>query len=201
MASLDAFSTGNDTNTDTLTVSHTVGSGSDRRMIVVTGTECSGEPSVSSVTYNSDNLTFVDNSQVGSSFRNEVEVWEMKDADLPSTGAYNVVVTWNSGTSSQHRWVGIWTLEDATQDDFVAADTDTVADESVDSLTFSTGVSVESDDYVIVGESIGQSGTFTSPTGYTQRGFWNQGGSAHSGEDKAITGSGTETPTLDPPGS
>lgn len=75
----------------TNTWSHAIGSGSNR--ILVVGVPQEGGGNVTGVTYNGTALSKVIEVANGS---NTVELWYILEADLPSAGSYNIVVTASS---------------------------------------------------------------------------------------------------------
>jgi prepilin-type N-terminal cleavage/methylation domain-containing protein len=96
----DAVSTGTASWTTTETFSHSIGSGSNRILVVgVTFEDCDDYPSVTWITYNGQPLTLIDSGQVisGNGCGGRAELWYLLEADLPSAGAYNVVIG-TSGT-------------------------------------------------------------------------------------------------------
>lgn len=96
-------SSGKVTSATSLSFSHTTGSGTNRLLLVGVSTECSGvscgtsaNPTVSSVSFNGQNLTFV-----GRSFANNndaiVEIWRLFNP--PASQTANVVVNITTGTN------------------------------------------------------------------------------------------------------
>lgn len=91
--SLDNVSSASGT-TSPLTFSHTVGSGSDRLLVVSVAVEDSpANADVTALTYNSVSLTKAVDRNVGTGTDMNVELWYMLDANLPSTGSYTVSIT------------------------------------------------------------------------------------------------------------
>ena len=83
------------------TFSHTIGSGSNRLLVVGVSIENDPTgPAVSSITYNGQGLTKIDSVEVSSSgTMGRAELWYLLEADLPSSGSYNVVVTLSQSTN------------------------------------------------------------------------------------------------------
>jgi len=81
-----------------LTWSHTIGSGSNRLLVVgVTNNNSAGTVSV---TYNSVSMTEWSHYHAGNDTSHPfLTFFYMKEANLPSSGAYNVVVTYGGGTT------------------------------------------------------------------------------------------------------
>jgi len=80
----------------TLTWSHTIGSGTNRMLIVGVAMRAT---TVSGITYNGVALTKIRSDRPGSDV--DSELWYLPEASLPSTGTYDVVVT---GSVSQ-QWI------------------------------------------------------------------------------------------------
>ena len=103
---VDATSTGTTEGTS-LNISHTTTSASDRLMLVGVSMEEDSE-SVSSVTYNGQNLTFVGAEGTGGA---RVEIWSMI---APDSGTHNVVVNL-TGSGNDATTVGVTTFEGVDQ--------------------------------------------------------------------------------------
>jgi len=102
----DAVSSGASGAATTLTIAHTIGNGTNRLLVVGVGAEDTvtvGNMVVTGVTYNSVALTKID----GQTYQNygRIELWYLLEANLPSTGAYNVVVTFTG--SAVHTVAGV----------------------------------------------------------------------------------------------
>lgn len=91
----DATTTSSVTSASSDSFSHTIGSGSDRILVVGVAAEdtTSANTDVSNITYNGVALTQRLNIKVGTTTLQNTESWDMLDASLPSTGAYTVAVT------------------------------------------------------------------------------------------------------------
>lgn len=82
-----------------LSWSHTIGSGTNRALVVATGVENFGDgPTpmpVTSITYNGVAMTPIPGAvaEEGTTFMNRSELFYLLDADLPSAGSYTVSVT------------------------------------------------------------------------------------------------------------
>lgn len=79
-----------------ITISHTVASGSNRLLVVKSHVECNGTPAnrpVTGITYNGDALTFANEISLTTSGSEDdtVEIWYMV---APDEGTFNVVTTW-----------------------------------------------------------------------------------------------------------
>ncbi|MBN1162481.1 hypothetical protein JXA34_01915 [Patescibacteria group bacterium] len=101
-----------------LTFSHTLSAGANRMVIVLVGIENGDTVSCSSsaVTYGGENMTRAVTELTGTSgFRSLTEIWYLLEADLPSEGSNNVVITC-TGTSSAPEINGVaMTLEEVDQ--------------------------------------------------------------------------------------
>lgn len=96
--SASSATTGN-AGSSSLTFSHTTGSGSNRLLLVGVsiGNTSLVAPTISSITYNGVNLTFVQGISGGSgTARPRTEVWRLVN---PPAGAHNVVITTSGGTA------------------------------------------------------------------------------------------------------
>jgi len=81
-----------DTGASSLSWSHTVGSGSERLLVVGVSIRNNSSQTVTSVTYNSTALTYLNSRTNGTNAR--VEMWYLKEADFPGTpGTYDLVVS------------------------------------------------------------------------------------------------------------
>ena len=103
-------------------VSHTLEAGSDRRVFVVAVFENSGTGalSVSSATYGGQSMALVTDgttsaiSETLTTSRTRVEVWDIKEADLPSDGSNSAVVNL-SGSASELLGLFVVAVEAADQ--------------------------------------------------------------------------------------
>ncbi|MDX1404915.1 MAG: DUF6701 domain-containing protein, partial [Woeseiaceae bacterium] len=106
-----AASTGSNSATNSVTVSHTT-SGTDRLMLVGVSVNNDGNETVSSVTYNGINLT-----QVGTVTESDdaiAEIWRLTENDGLPTGTYDVVVTY-SAILQRESVVGVQTFTNVDQ--------------------------------------------------------------------------------------
>jgi len=88
--SYDATSSHYQDESGTNSWSHTIGSGSNRLLVVCIAHENWTSDTVSGVTYDDVALTKAISKQEGANY---AEIWYLLETDLPSTGAYTVVVT------------------------------------------------------------------------------------------------------------
>ncbi len=193
----DATTTGN-TSTDvgTLTYSHTIGSGSNRILIVAVSVESDSANNciVQGVTYNAVAMTqsaqitaFENGFGVGSS------IWYMDEANLPSAGANDVVVSATDSDvgGSDDINSGSISFSDAGQSGEEASET--VSGGATNSLT--DDITTLTDDAVIINAThSGNAGQTTSPgSGQTERWDFNGTSSHMGGGEEEISSAGTET--------
>jgi len=101
-----------------LSVNHVLPAGKNRIIIASCGWEASSVPSVSSITYDVGGVATLF-TKISSGFgsagdSNGLEVWYLKEEDLPATGGtYEVRVQYGSGLSVQHFMV--FAIKDANQ--------------------------------------------------------------------------------------
>jgi hypothetical protein len=92
--SFGAASSTTGANVSTRSWSHTIGSGSNRKLVVGVAVEdAAGNQNVSSVTYNGVALSFATGVTVGTGTVGRVELWYLDEASLPAAGTYTVQVT------------------------------------------------------------------------------------------------------------
>jgi hypothetical protein len=196
MASLNGYdSTYASVISSTLTKSVTINAGSNRRMIIACGGEDSGTPDVTDVTYNGTSATQLAAITTGTgSFKCIIQIWELTESQLPSSGAYNLTTTFSSSSSTfDYGFFSVWILDDADQG---SLSYDSESQESVTSITFPTGVSVSENDYVCSSGTSGDARSFTSSGSYTERDDQSMGGASFYAYDLAASGSSTEAPTI-----
>lgn len=99
----DASSSASGGSDNAFTISHTIGAGSDRVLIVGFSSEdgTAADQVPSTVTYNSTAMTAV-TSATTSEGTNRVDMYYMLETDLPSTGAYSLVVTFTDTCQNFH---------------------------------------------------------------------------------------------------
>ena len=166
--------------TTTLTFAYTVSAGSNRKLVVFTGTELGGstDPTVTSVTYNGTALTFIANQVVvpgTGTFRNNVSGWYLDDASFPTPGTYNIVVTY--GQTANDIIAHVVELSGAEQGAPTFA-----TSTATSSASITTNVTVADDDSILLGSvECGDGGTtFTPGSGQTLLQDTDIGGSANS---------------------
>lgn len=181
--------------TDTINVP----SGTNRKCIIFAGgEENEPNPSVDSMTLGGNSLTKIGEITDGSaSFHNYISAFYLNEADFPATGNQTLSISF-SGLDADNDWDYlhwcVYFFDDADQGGFTTSEYDTEFGSSVTSITFSPGVSVSNGDYVCLSGNVGTGATFTC-SGYTEDGDVNMSGAAFYAYSKAITSSGTETPT------
>ena len=107
---VDAVSSGTTSGGSSITISHTIGSGSDRLMLVGVSMNNDGYETVTGVTWNGTALTPVGTEANDDDAR--VEIWRLV---APSTGTHNVVVTFSAALEQEaHAGVVTFTGVDQT---------------------------------------------------------------------------------------
>jgi hypothetical protein len=184
--------------TSAQTDSITISGGTNRRMIVFCGgEEDEPSPTVDSVSFNGTSMTQIGGSvEISGSFSNVITAWTLKDSELPSAGTYTLSMSFSGvgeGDWEYFHWC-VFVLDDADQGSFTSSEYDTATVSSSDTLTFSTGVSVANGDVVCIGGNTSSNATHTI-TGYTVKDE-TMGGAGFFSAEKAVTGSGTESPSV-----
>ena len=91
--SFDDYSTTSSSWQTSTSFSHTIGSGSNRLLVVGVSIEHNASgPTVSSITYNGQPLTKIDSRGITTDYYGRAELWYSLEASLPSAGTYNIVV-------------------------------------------------------------------------------------------------------------
>jgi prepilin-type N-terminal cleavage/methylation domain-containing protein len=170
------------------TFSHTIGGGTNRLLVVGVSIENDPTgPAVSSITYNGQALTKIDSVEVSSSgTMGRSELWYLLEADLPGSGAYNVVVTLSQATNELA--AGTISLTDVAQQAPEASNTSS----NVGLDTISSNITTLTDgawlvDVVHCGES---SGDFAAGAGQSERYDRVTGSSEGAGSTKPVAGAG-----------
>jgi riboflavin synthase alpha subunit len=178
----------------------TVPSGTNRKCIVfVGGEENEANPSVDTVTLGGNSLTKIAELSDGSaSFHNYISAFYLNDANFPSSGTQTLSMSFSGVDPTDNHWDYfawvIYFFDDADQGSITSSEYDTQFGSSTASITFSPGVSVSNGDYVCLSGNVSSGATFTC-SGYTEDVDASMGGAAYYAYSKAITSSGTETPT------
>jgi len=112
--SFDAYSTATAAWSSSVSFSHTIGSGSNRLLVVGISIEHSASgPTVGSITYNGQPLTKIDSRGITSDYYGRAELWYMLESGLPSAGTYNIVV--NTPSSPEELIAGAISLNGVAQ--------------------------------------------------------------------------------------
>jgi prepilin-type N-terminal cleavage/methylation domain-containing protein len=185
----DSVSSGTASYTTTETFSHTIGSGTNRVLVVgVTFEDCDDYPSVTGITYNGQPLTPIDSGQVisGNGCGGRAELRYLLEADLPSAGAYNVVVS-TSGTFDE-LVAGAISLENVAQQAPEASNSNSNDAQT----TISTNITTITDGawLVDVVHSGNETGDFVPNSGQTQRYQQVSGSGTGAGSTKPIATAG-----------
>lgn len=88
---------------NTISVSHTLGSGTNRlAVVVVTTYRNGGDPNITGITYGGVAMTeLVDKIQTVSSDRFHAAIWYLKNADMPSDGSKTVTATYDESNTKE----------------------------------------------------------------------------------------------------
>jgi prepilin-type N-terminal cleavage/methylation domain-containing protein len=186
----DSVSTGTASYTTTETFSHTIGSGTNRVLVVgVTLEDCDDYPSVTGITYNGQPLTHIDSGQVisGNGCGGRAELWYLLEADLPSAGPYNVVVS-TSGTFDELA-AGAISLANVAQQAPEASNSSSNDAQT----TISTNITTLTDGawLVDVVHSGNETGDFVPNGGQTERYQQVSGSSTGAGSSKEVSPAGS----------
>jgi len=156
---LDNSANGFSTGTNSLTTSHTIGSGTNRLLIV--GVEAQAGNNLTGVTYNGVAMTqYVAYATGVAGFYNYF--YYMKHADLPSTGAYNIVASFSSSSTKMIMSESLTDVDQTTPIEAANTITTTTTNPSVSVTTLT-------DNAWVVGTSRINNFALTAATGTTQR--------------------------------
>jgi hypothetical protein len=186
----DAVSTATASWSTSASFSHTIGSGSNRILVVGVAIEdCDDYPSVTGITYNGQSLTHIDSGQVisGNGCGGRAELWYLLEAALPSAGGYSVVVS-TSGTFDE-LVAGAISLENVAQQAPEASNSN-----SNDALTaISTNITTLTDGawLVDVVHSGNETGDFVPNGGQTERYQQISGSSTGAGSTNEVLTAGS----------
>jgi hypothetical protein len=164
-----ASSLGEGATSNTLSFNHTIGSGSDRILVVGLGAEESSSANlvISSVTYNgvAMNLVAGSSSTTASTMKMKTDLYYLLETDLPAAGTYSVVATY-SGTINNRNGGAISLFNVAQQ-----APESVNTNANVGSNTISTDITVITAGAIVVDVvGSGSAGTFTATgSGMTER--------------------------------
>ena len=112
--SFDAYSTATASWSTSVSFSHTIGSGSNRLLVVGVSIEHSASgPTVTSITYNGQGLTKIDSRGITNDYYGRAELWYSLEANLPSAGTYTIVV--NTPSTPEELIAGAISLNGVTQ--------------------------------------------------------------------------------------
>ncbi|MCG6916825.1 MAG: prepilin-type N-terminal cleavage/methylation domain-containing protein [Deltaproteobacteria bacterium] len=157
----------------TLTLSHTIGGGENRLLVVGISAECNEGISVTSVTYNGQALTKIASAVADTGTVGLADLWYLLEADLPPAGTYNVQVT-TSGYAVKS--VGATSLAGVAQQAPEASNTNT----NVGPEYISTSITTSTDGAWIVDVvECGNASAFTPDGGQTER--YEEAGSSSEG--------------------
>jgi hypothetical protein len=175
----NASSAFSSTDNTTISWSHTIGSGSNRMLIIGVGAEDTSQTDlvISSVKYNGVDMTLVAGSSVsvtGSSTYEKTELFYMLNSSLPSAGTYTVTVTYAGNVPNKN--AGAVSLTGVAQTAREAVATSSNSSQSA----ISTNITTLTDGAWVVDAVVSSNtGTFTATgTGMTER--WDVSASASS---------------------
>jgi hypothetical protein len=191
--SFDNASSGTVQNTNSLSFSHAIGSDSSRMLIVTVSIENSGStPTVTGITYDGQALTHAASTDITSAndVRGRSELWYLPEADLPSAGSYNVVVT--ASASAEAIIAGAISLNDVAQQAPEAINTNT--NESIDAISVNI-TTLTDGSWLVDSVHCGEPGSYTADAGQTER-YDLQGAnvtSTHAASTKEVATAGATT--------
>ena len=164
--SLTSQSSDSGANVSSLSWSHTMGGGANRKLVVGVSIEqpSLGAETVSSVTFNGVPLTFAQGVTVVFSFIHRVELWYLDEADIPTTGTGTIVVTMPGSTRELN--AGALSLTGAQ----AGAPEATATNTNANAATITTGIATLTDGAWLVDVvGSGHSGSFAPGSGQTER--------------------------------
>jgi hypothetical protein len=191
--SFDNASSGSGQNTNSLAFSHAIGSDSSRMLIVTVSIENSGStPTVTGITYNGQALTHAASTDITSAndVRGRSELWYLPEADLPSAGSYNVVVTASASIEAIN--AGAISLNDVAQQAPEASNTNT--NETIDAISVNI-TTLTDGSWLVDSVHCGDTGSYTADAGQTER-YDLQGvgtTSTHAASTKEVATAGSTT--------
>lgn len=183
--SFDAVSSDNKRGTPSSTHSwsHTIGSGSDRLLIVEITIEDTAGTTITGVTYNSTAMTLVTSKAEGSNY---ASMWYLLDASLPTTGAYTVEATASDAVTE-------WESAAKSYADIKQQAAEATATNSVNTgTTVDTNITTITNNALLVEcvcSSVGAQ-TFTPDDGQTERYDHSHTSATSAGGDENITTAG-----------
>ena len=146
-----------------MTLSHTIGGGTARLLVVGISAECNDGITVTGVTYNGQPLTKAASVQADTGTVGTADLWYLLEADLPAAGAYNVEVTTSGYTAKS---VGAISLAGVAQQAPEASNTNT----NVGPDYISTSITTLTDGaWVVDVVEQGNASAFTADGGQTER--------------------------------
>ena len=163
--SFDAYSTATASWPTSTSFSHTIGSGSNRLLVVGISMEHNASgPSVSSITYNGQPLSKIDSRGITNDYYGRAELWYGLETNLPSAGTYTIVV--NTPTAPEELIAGAISLNGVAQQAPEAK-----AESSADYMdTVSTGITTLTDGaWLVDAVHSGMEYGYTPNSGQTER--------------------------------
>jgi prepilin-type N-terminal cleavage/methylation domain-containing protein len=146
-----------------MTLSHTIGGGTNRLLVVGISAECNEGITVTSVTYNGQALTKAASVQADTGTVGTADLWYLLEAGLPAAGTYNVEVTTSGYTAKS---VGAISLAGVAQQAPESSNTNT----NVGPDYISTSITTLTDGaWVVDVVEQGNAGAFTPDGGQTEQ--------------------------------
>jgi len=178
---------------NSLTFSHTIGNGSNRILVVTASIEnCDPYPVVTGITYNGQALTKADSAQVISSnlCAGRAELWYLLEANLPTAGAYNVVISLSG--SPDELLAGALSLENVAQQAPEAGNTNT--NESTNYISVNVNTLTDGA-WLVDSVHSGNDGSYTPDGGQTEHYDITGAGytSRHAASTKEVPSAGATT--------
>jgi len=175
VVAFDSVSTASGGGSNTLSWSHTIGSGSNRILIVTSAAEGDDatEHIITGVTYNGQGLTKAVSHVVGTTYRASSEIWYLLENDLPSAGSYTVQISFTASTIGYS--AAAISFENVSQSAPEAMNTNDDGETGASSITTSITTQTNGAWVVDVVASGNQVSFSTSEIGQTER--WDQTGS------------------------
>ena len=174
----------------TYTLTHTIGLGNDRMVVIFMGWEA-GAASVQNVTFDGVGCELVGVTYELDGPDQRVETWRIMDASISGSGAKDVVVTMESDPGSASVGIAVLSYTGVSQGDVDATASNSILDTQTIDTTITTGVA---NALIVSNVGNGQSGNYTSHgPSLTER--WDQTPSSavHSGATGIIASAGQVT--------
>ena len=175
-----------------LTISHTIGSGANRLLVVGFAVEGATDAAaqITGVTYNSVAMTSVrtDDTNGGTGFTALSGIYYMDEANLPSAGTYNIVISTSSADELSGGGVSV------TGAGQTGPEANNGANNPSSGSTSSVGITTSTDDaWIFDAVASGNAITFTETSPQTQRWEQTASSSGGAGSTKTLASAGATT--------